>query len=460
MSELPIEAACFWLAGLPQHDVTPLTAAATADIVILGAGLTGLWSAIFLKELDPALDVAVVERGIAASGASGRNAGMLAETVDHGHAAAVHHFGAPEAARLAGLGQHNMDELVAFIADRGIDCAWEPTGRLIASLTPAHLEAAAHALEVVRSLGVTTFRMLDQAAFQAELHSPLYLGGIAVSGGGILDPARFTDGLRREAIKLGVRVYERTLVDGVDADRAGVTVRANGTTLRAGRAIFATSAYTHTLLPGVRHRFIPLFDYILVSEPLTAEQWARIGWERRQGVLDGRSFFNYYRPTADGRVLWGTSEAAYYPPNRVDAACDHSPAHYESLKEGWKRHFPQLAELRWQYAWGGAICSTTRMTPFFGSALGGKAAYGLGFTGHGLGTTRIAGRILAHLATDRVSDLLDLSLVKKPPFPYPPEPLRGWAVRAVTASLRRVDAGGRPDLLLRLLDTMGLGFSS
>src|SRR6185312_7902681 len=109
--------------------------------------------------------------------------------------------------------------------------------------------------------------------------------------------------------------------------------------------------------------------------------------------------------------------------------------------------------------WGGAICSTTRMTPFFGSAIGGRVHYGLGYTGHGLGTTRLAGRILAHMALNRPSELLDLMLVRTRPFPYPPEPLRSWSVGAVTRALRRVDEGERPNLMLRVLDWMGIGFS-
>jgi glycine/D-amino acid oxidase-like deaminating enzyme len=240
----------------------------------------------------------------------------------------------------------------------------------------------------------------------------------------------------------------------------GVVVRAAGASLKARRVVLATSAYTHHLLPRITRRFIPLYDYILVSEPLSEAQWQLIGWRRRQGITDGRTFFNYYRLTRDGRVLWGTSEATYYPGNRVDASCDHSPHHYEALKASWRRHFPDLQNLEWRYAWGGAICSTTRLTPFFGRALGGRLLYGLGYTGHGLGSSRIAGRILAHMALDQATDLLDLPLVTRKPFPYPPEPLRSWAVGAVTRALRRVDAGGRPGVMLRVLDWLGIGFSS
>ena len=428
--------------------------------MVLGAGLTGLWAALFLKELDPAREVTVVEQGIAAYGASGRNAGMLAETVDHSHGLAVQHFGLAAATRLAALGEQNAAELVEFIRARGIACDWEPTGRLLVALTPAQLEEAARTVAMAEQLGRRTFTLLSREAVQAEVHSPLYQGGVAVSGGGILDPARFTDGLRAEAVRAGVRVLERTRVERMEPAGAGLVLHANGTTLRARRAVVALSAYTHHLVPQVTRRFIPLYDYILVSAPLTPAQWERIGWRRRQGITDGRSFFNYYRPTADGRVLWGTSEATYYRGNRVDPSCDHSPAHYDALKASWRRHFPALAELEWEYAWGGGICSTTRLTPYFGWALGRRACYGLGVTGHGLGSTRIAGRILAHLALDRPGELLDLPLVTRRPFPYPPEPLRGWAVGAVTRALRRVDEGHPPGPMLRLLEQLGIGFSS
>ncbi|HXW97321.1 MAG TPA: FAD-dependent oxidoreductase [Gemmatimonadales bacterium] len=457
---LPIERACYWLAGLPERTVTPLAGTTESDIVVIGAGLTGLWTALFLKELDPSQDIAVVEQGIAAYGASGRNAGMLSETVDHSHALAIQHFGTEAARTLARLGAANVAEMESFLAERKIACDYEATGRLMVALTPAQVEEGRRSVEIARSLGIESYRELSADAVRAEVHCALYQGAVSVRGGGILDPARLTDGLRREAERLGVRVYERSPVESVSEQGSGVEIRANGATLRARHAVFATSAYTHHLLPAIRSRFIPLYDYILVSEPLSAAQWELMGWRGRQGITDGRTFFNYYRPTRDGRVLWGTSEAVYYRGDRVGPECDHSPGHYDALKASWRRHFPALAELQWPYAWGGAICSTTRLTPFFGRALGGRATYGLGYTGHGLGTTRLAGRILAHLALGRPSELLELPLVTKPPFPYPPEPFRGWAVNAVTRALRRVDRGEGPNLLLRVLERMGIGFSS
>lgn len=455
-----IEQACFWLARRASRGHTPLEGDHEADVAIVGAGLTGLWTALFLKALEPALEVAVVEQGLAAYGASGRNAGMLSETVDHGHGLAIEHFGEAEARLLARLGERNVAEMTAFLDERDIRCDYEPTGRLMVALTPAHVAEARRTVETARRLDLDTFHLLDREAVQAEVHSPLYLGGVRVTGGGILDPVKLVDGLRAEAERLGVRVFERSRVSAVEPAGAATRVRAEGGELVARRVVLATSAYTHHLLPSVARRFIPLYDYILVSDPLTPAQREAIGWRRREGITDGRTFFNYYRLTADDRILWGTSEAAYYAGNRVDPSCDHSPAHYAALRESFRRHFPALAGLEFPYAWGGPICSTTRMTPYFGRALGGRLCYGLGYTGHGLGTTRLAGQILAHMALDRPSELLDLSLVRRKPFPYPPEPVRSWSVAAVTRALRRVDEGERPSLMLRVLERMGIGFSS
>jgi glycine/D-amino acid oxidase-like deaminating enzyme len=457
---LPIEQACYWLAHRAPRDARPLDGAAETEIAVVGAGLTGLWTALFLKELEPALDVAVVEQGLAAHGASGRNAGMLSETVDHSHGLAIEHFGEAEARRLARLGETNVAELVAFLEQGQIRCDYEPSGRLMVALTPRQLEEARRTVEIAGSLGLDSFRFFDQEAVRAELDSPLYLGGVWVTGGGILDPVKLVDGLREAAERQGVRIHERSRVTALERRGTGARIQTEGGSLDARRVVLATSAYTHHLLPGITRRFIPLYDYVLVSQPLSAAQRAAIGWRRRQGVTDGRAFFNYYRLTADDRILWGTSEATYYAGNRVDPSCDHSPAHYAALRQGFRRHFPALDRLEFPYAWGGAICSTTRLTPFFGRALEGRVLYGLGYTGHGLGTTRLAGRILAHMALDRASELLELALVRRKPFPFPPEPLRSWSVASVTRALRRVDQGERPSLLLRLLDRMGIGFSS
>jgi glycine/D-amino acid oxidase-like deaminating enzyme len=457
----PIEQSCYWMTRRRARRVAePLQGSEDADVAIVGGGYTGLWTALFVKELEPRLRVVILEQGLVGHGASGRNAGIIGETIDHSHELAIAHFGLDEARRLARLGQENLDAMETFLRERGIDAGFERPGQLVVALTPAHVEALSKSLEAAERVGSPGWRLLSREEAQGELASPLYLAALLAPRHGLVDPVRLAEGLRAAAARSGVRVHENTRVASIAFKGGRVAIAAASGTLSAEKLVLATNAYTHHLRPSLSARFLPLYDYILVSDPLLPAQRQAIGWRSRRGVVDARTFFNYYRLTDDGRILWGTSEAAYYPGNRVDASCDHSPRHYAALEESFRRHFPQLSGLAFPYRWGGPIASTTRLTPFFGTAAGGRLLYGLGYTGHGIASTRIAGRILAHRAVERESALFDLAIVRKKPFPFPPEPLRRAAVALVTGALRRVDAGGRPGLLLKALDRLGISFSS
>jgi glycine/D-amino acid oxidase-like deaminating enzyme len=467
---------CFWLADWrrrhPDHQpAAPLVGPAEADIAVLGGGFTGLWTALFLREIAPERRVVLLEAEVCGHGASGRNAGIVGESVDHSHDLAIEHFGRAEAARLVTLGRQNRAELASFAAAAaaaGEDPVFEANGQLVVALDDAQLpglaDSMATANELAREAGETDesrqWRLLDAAATRRRLDSPRYRGALVIPGNATVDPVGLVMALRAEALRQGVVIHEQSAVTAISPGRSTIEVRTAGGRLRAARAVLATNAYSHLLWPRLGRRFLPLYDYILVSEPLTAEQRARIGWAGREGVTDARTFFKYYRLTPDERILWGTSEAVYHRGDRVGPDCDHEPAVYANLRASFARHFPTLAELEFPYAWGGPIAATTRFTPFFGHAAGGQLIYGLGYTGHGVGSTRIAGRILAHLALERPSPLLDLAMVTKLPLPYPPEPLRGWAIGAVTRALRRVDAGESPGPLLRILARLGIGFSS
>lgn len=457
----PIEDASFWLATRREYTPNPaLEGDGEADIVIIGGGFTGLWTSIFLKELAPEASVIVLEQAVLGYGGSGRNAGQVSGCIDHSHHHAIAHFGKDEARRMARVGLENLDALAKFIKERSLACEFEWPGQLLVALTPAHAEDARRQIDAAEELGVTGLRLLSAEETRAELNSPLYLGGVVDPGWGLVHPIKLVDGLKREAVRLGVKIFERTRVTQLEVTGTDVLVRTASGSTRADKIVLATNAYTHLIFPKLLHRYIPLYDYVLVSEPLTGQQLASIGWRNRQAVIDGRTFFNYYRLTADNRILWGTSEAKYYPPNRVDESCDHSQPHYDALRKSFQRHFPQLADLQWEYAWGGPIASTSRLTPFFGTVARDRIHYGLGYTGLGIANSRLAGQILAHMVLSRSSELLDLAIVKKNPLPFPPEPLRSLAVNAVTNALRRVDAGAKPSRLLRILDAFGIGFSS
>jgi glycine/D-amino acid oxidase-like deaminating enzyme len=455
----PIEQACYWLAQRPEREMQPLQGARDADVAVVGAGLTGLWTALWLKQLDPTTEVVIVEQGVAGYGASGRSAGILWDSLDYDHALSIAHFGEAEAHRLARLGEANLAELASFFSDRTIHCDYEPTGRLLVALTPRQLDRCRAVVEAAEHVGVETGQLLDKEAVRNEVHSPLYVGGVSINAGGVLDPVKLVDGLRREVERLGVTVYERSHVVAMETIGAGMRLRTGRGRLEARTVVLATSAYTHRLLPRVGARVIPVHAYSLVSEPITAAQREIIGWSHRQGVSDARTFFNYYRLTKDDRILWGSSDVAHRTGHWVDPGSDHSPEHYDALRTSFRRHFPALSGVEWSYEWGGPLALTTRLTPYFGRAREGRVVYGLGFSGRGLAATRVAGRILAHLALERPSDLLDLALVRRQPVRFPPEPIRTLAIKAITRALRRVDTGAEPGLLLKLLDRLGVGFS-
>ncbi len=348
----------------------------------------------------------------------------------------------------------------SFLRREAVDAEFARVGQLVLALTEAHTLEVDAALAAARRLGIEDWRKLDRAESQAALGSPLPLGALFAPKAATVHPAKLAEGLAQVAAQLGVRVLEASPVLGIEPRYEGLRLTAREGRLTAARAILATNAYSHLLAPRLARRFLPLYDYVLASEPLSAAQSASIRWQERQGVTDFRSFFNYSRLTSDNRVIWGTSEAVYHRGNGVGPEHDHAPAIYGELERSFARFFPDLAGLRFPFRWGGPIAATTRFTPFFGTLHAGRLLYGLGYTGHGVGTTRLAGRLLAHLALEKRSELAELALVRRPPLPYPPEPLRRWGVGLVSRALRSVDGGGSPGVLLRLLDRLGIGFSS
>lgn len=348
----------------------------------------------------------------------------------------------------------------AFLAREVIDAEFSRTGQLVLALTKAHTRDVEVALASARRVGIDDWRLLDREETHERLGSLLPLCALFAPRAATVHPAKLAAGLARVAEGKGVRILENSAVVAIEPEGSDLSLSTRNGALRAARAVLATNAYSHLLAPRLARRFLPLYDYVVASEPLTAAQRASIRWRGREGVTDCRNFFNYSRLTADYRVVWGSSEAVYYRGNGVGPEFDHAPEVYAALEASFSRFFPDLDGVRFPYRWGGPIAATTRFTPFFGALHSGRLLYGLGYTGHGVGTTRVAGKLLAHLALEKRSELAELALVRKPPFPYPPEPLRRWAVGRVTRALRTIDDGTEPGFLLRLLDRLGVGFSS
>jgi glycine/D-amino acid oxidase-like deaminating enzyme len=258
-----------------------------------------------------------------------------------------------------------------------------------------------------------------------------------------------------------VTIHESSRVTDVERRAGGVRVRtAAGTVVTADHVVVATSAYSGWF-PRLSNHFVPVYDYVLVSDPMSPEQRESIGWRRRQGMSDANNQFHYFRLTADDRILWGGYDAIYHFGNGVGPQFDRRPTTFAMLEAQFRAAFPQLAGLRFPYRWGGAIDTTSRFTVTFGQALGGRLTYALGYTGLGVGASRWAGGIVRDFILRPDSDLLRLRFVLSPPIPFPPEPLRYAAVQAVRHELARADRNeGRRGLLLRTLDALGIGFDS
>ncbi|GAA1807743.1 FAD-dependent oxidoreductase [Luedemannella flava] len=467
----------FWLdRSLRPEAQPPLTGPATADLAIVGGGYSGLWTALLAKQADPALDVLIVERGVCGGEASGRNGGFCASSLTHGPANGSARF-PDEADTLVALGQRNLDAIGATIAELGIDCDWERTGELSVATASWQLATLDDEVALAERFG-QRIDVLDAEATRAELNSPTYLGGVwHRDTTALLDPAKLAWGLRRACLDAGVRIAEHTEVTGLRADGAALRLTTAAGPVRAGRVVLATNAFA-PLLRRLRAYIAPVYDYAVVTEPLTTGQLDSLGWRNRQGLSDSANQFHYYRVTADNRILWGGYDAIYHYGNRIRPDLERRPATFELLAGQFFETFPQLAgEVRFSHQWAGVIDTCSRFCAFFGSAYGGRLAYATGYTGLGVGATRFGAAVMLELlrapgphdwgpvipgrALPGFGSLTSLRFVRSKPVPFPPEPARYLGIQATRWSLARADArDGRRNLWLRTLDRLGLGFDS
>ncbi|MEU7906958.1 FAD-dependent oxidoreductase [Actinoplanes sp. NPDC049118] len=450
----------YWLgqAGAPPA-AEPLHSVESADLAVVGAGYSGLWTALLAKERDPGRDVVIIEAGTAGWAASGRNGGFCSASLTHGFDNGLSRF-PDEMDTLERLGRGNLDEIEETVRRYGIECDFARTGELqvataewqLRELTAYHDEAAARGLDV---------RLLDREQARAEVGSPTYLGGVwDRTGCAMIDPARLVWGLRRVCLDLGVRIYENSPVERIAAVPGGLRLRTWRGRVDAARVALATGAHVG-LLRRLHHYVVPIYDYALMTEPLTAGQLAEIGWRHRQGVGDGGNQFHYYRLTADNRILWGGYDAIYYRGGRIRPERDQREATFAVLADHFVQTFPQLADVRFTHKWGGVIDTCSRFSSFFGTAYGGRLAYAAGYTGLGVGATRFGANVMLDLLADQPTELTALKMVRRKPIPFPPEPVRAGVIELTRWSIARADRHeGRRNVWLRALDRVGLGFDS
>ena len=451
---------CFWLEGAAaRQEADPLTGDTRADLAVVGGGYSGLWTALLAKERDPSLDVVVLEGNRVGWAASGRNGGFCASSLTHGLANGAARW-PDEIDRLERMGVDNLDALEAATFRYGIDCAFERTGDITVATADYQVAGLAEEAALARRHGHDA-ALLDAQAVRAEVDSPTYLGGVWFrSGVALLDPARLAWGLADACRSLGVRIHEHTPVTRMDAGGPTVRLGTRDGSVVAPRVALATNAFP-PLLRRIRAYVVPVYDYALTTEPLSPDQLAAVGWQRRQGVSDAGNQFHYYRLTPDNRILWGGYDAVYHYGNRVHPSLHQRAETFTLLADHFFDTFPQLEGMRFTHRWGGVIDTSSRVSAFFGTAAGGKVAYAAGYTGLGVGATRFGAQVMLDLLAGADTERTRLEMVRTKPLPFPPEPLRSAVINLTRAAYAQADRNeGRENLWLRTLHRVGLGFDS
>ncbi len=456
------EPRAFWLAN-PTHPAPParppVAGQVEADLLVVGGGLTGLWTALQALEQDPAASVVLVEATRIADGASGRNGGFLSASLTHGIANGLSRW-PEEMDALESLGRANFDQIRTAVGRYGIDCGWAETGELEVATAAHQLPWLDEDAADARRFGWDA-QVLDREQLHAEVSSPTYQGGLLRRDGlAQVDPARLSWGLADAIESVSGHVHEHTAVTELTSTGARVRARTDQAEVLAKRVVLATSAFP-PLLRRIRHYVIPVYDYVLVTQPLNAEQLGPIGWAHRQGISDLGNRFHYYRLTEDSRLLWGGYDAIYHFGGATGPAREQRAATHNLLHEQLIETFPSLEGAGVTHRWGGAIDTCSRFCVTFGTAMSGRVAYAVGFTGLGVGASRFGAAVALDLVHGRDTERTRLRMVRERPIPFPPEPARYLAVQATRAALARADERqGRRGPWLRLLDRIGAGFDS
>ena len=438
--------ATYWLETVTPRPYPQLAESRTTDLLIVGGGYCGLWTAVRAKERYPNLDVTLIESHSLGWAASGRNGGFCEASLTHGAANGLSRW-PEEFEALERLGLQNLDDIEATINKYSMDVEFERTGFISVATESHQIEWAAEEGEY-----------LDETTIQGEVHSPTFLAGsLEAEGCAIVNPAKLAQELGRVAAQLGVHIYEHTpalkLVGGHQVDIPGAQITAN-------KIVLATNVFPN-LLKRNSLMTVPVYDYVLMTESLSPQQLDSIGWKDRQGLADMSNQFHYYRLSADNRILYGGYDAVYHFGGKVNESYENRPETFKKLASHFFTTFPQLEGLSFTHKWAGAIDSCSRFCAYFGTARKKNIAYALGFTGLGVGATRFAADVMLDLLYETETERTVLKMVKEKPIPFPPEPVASVGINLVKSSMNKADHNmGKRDVLLKTLDALGMGFDS
>ncbi len=444
----------YWLDNKAAPEPEPmLQNDISCDLLIVGAGFTGLWAAIHAKEANPERDIVIIEAQCIAIGASGRPAAILSTSVMHGLANASRLF-PDEMDELERLGKENMDGFQATLERYNIDCDIEWGGELTVAIGDEGMPDIESEYKLYKKYDHDAY-LLDKEAVQKEINSPLFHGGLwSKKRSGTVHPAKLAWGLKAAAIKLGVRIFEYTPLESSIHLKPGVLVQTPKGSVKANKVLLATNAFAAGS-KKITRRVSAIRDRIVVTEPLTKEQLDTIGWKNRQGIYDTRTQLNYMRLTADNRILFG-GRLGYFFNNNTDPKADKSADNFIRLVENFYQTFPSLTEIKFSHAWSGPIALTTRMAVHFQHYHQGDMIYAGGYSGFGVTATRFGSRVgLAILDGDNIPET-KLKFATSLPGYIPPEPFRWIGAKLTMYALDTLDEkGGWRKPWVRIVEKMG-----
>jgi glycine/D-amino acid oxidase-like deaminating enzyme len=423
----------------------------SADVVIVGGGYLGMWTAWHLRQLQPDIDVALLEASVCGHGPSGRNGGFC-ETL-WGDVETLRDRSGDEAAlAVCRASEDAVRGIGEWCRTNEVEAWYRPAPMLRVATTQSQMGTWDGSVRACAALGAPEeIVSVSGGEVRARCASPLFLGGALHRLNATVQPARLALGLRQRLIEHGLRVHERTEVTRLHPNG---TVETRTGRVRAGSAVLAVNSAAAGF-PGYRLSLAVASSHIVLTEPVP-EVLDELGWTGGEAIVDSRTLVHYMRTTADGRIAFGWGGGTMGFGARRSARLELDPDVIGRTRQSLVRFFPQLRGRRITHAWGGPIDVSPTHLPIFGSR--GRVHHGFGFTGNGVGPSYLGGEILARLALDRRDERTALAIVEPDRKLFPPEPLRYLGGSLIRQALVRKDAaedtGRRPGAVTTLVASL------
>jgi len=431
----------YWLTTREYTPNGSLEGDIDVDVAVIGGGFTGLTSSYFLKKAQSGLRVAVLEGHVIGFGASGRNAGFSMTKFGLTHTVTAFRFGHQKTVEAHEYICRAVDLLRDLVNTLKLDCDYEHPGFLEVSTCKLHQKRLEHEFEfVTKKLGIKDIYWIDEHELKSRVNSPMYVGGAWWEPRtGILNPAKLVWGWKKVVEPMGVKIFENTPV--VEIARQGGRFRLDTPQghVRAHKVVLATNAWSH-LFAQIKRKQVPMWTYIVLTEPLKEAHFREIGWRNREGIEDFRDLVHYYRLTADNRIVLGGRDADLTYGYEVPAAKDQNPAVFDGLKRDLVQMFPPLKGITFTHQWGGPVSVTLEMSPAMGYTGGKDMVYSVGCMGHAVSLTHLNGMTIADLVLERDTELTRTFFVNRRTIPHPPEPFRTLTGKAILGFMRRDDS--------------------